>query len=104
MPHDLADQDYYECPKWKYVLLRVGNGVGTDVTVKTEEVTGTVDDLTTGLRPWLLAYLRNGFHDHGWYVGCLVAADKAGFYDTYCSLTMQDVLWFWDVECAPVSS
>lgn len=87
----------------KYVLLRAGRGMGTDETVRVEDVTGTVDDLAAGLRPWLLAYLRNGFHDNGWYIACLVATNKAGVYDTYRSLAMEDVLWYWDEECAPVS-
>lgn len=100
MPLDLADQ-----PRpMMYVAVRMGNGIGSDVTVTAADVTGTMDDLKAGLRPWLLAYLSEESRDHGWYVGALVAVDEDGTYDTYWSLAMEDVLWFWDQECAPVSS
>jgi hypothetical protein len=101
---ELAVQDEERQPRpLMYVAVRMGNGIGSDVTVTTEDVTGTVDDLKAGLRPWLLALLRDGSHDHGWYVGCLVGVDDDGAYDTYWSLAMEDVLWFWESECVPLS-
>ncbi|MCT2587094.1 hypothetical protein [Actinophytocola gossypii] len=89
--------------EYKYVLLMVGRNPFLNTTVTTEDVKGTETELTTALRPWLLAYLRNGFHDNGWYSACLVAPDEHGSYDTYHSLAMEDIIWYWDEECAPLS-
>jgi hypothetical protein len=88
----------------KYVLLMMGTDAYLDETLATEDVTGTIEDLTAGLRPWLLAYLEKGEHANGWYTGRLVATDEDGSYDTYLSFAVEDVLWFWDEECAPLSS
>jgi hypothetical protein len=88
----------------KYVLLRTKEGYNADETHKAEDVTGTMDDLTAGLRPWLLAFLRDGSHPDGWYLSCLVATDEAGAYDTYHSLASEHVIWYWDEEYVPVSS
>ena len=89
----------------KYVLLLAGPVFGTDETVTTLDVTGTgsVGELTVGLRPWLLTTLQSKEHVNGWYIGCLVTVDEEGTYDTYLSLAMESALWYWDEECVPVS-
>jgi hypothetical protein len=89
--------------KLKYVLIMIGRNPFMNTTVTTEDVTGAVADLAAGLRPWLLTHLRTGFRDNGWYAGCLVTPDEDGSYDTYHSLAMEDVIWYWDEECAPLS-
>ncbi|OLF10931.1 hypothetical protein BLA60_12930 [Actinophytocola xinjiangensis] len=87
----------------KYVLLLAGAVNGTDETVTTLDVTGTVGELTVGLRPWLLATLRSKEHTNGWYIACLVTVNHDRTYDTYLSLAMESTLWFWDEECVPIS-
>jgi hypothetical protein len=88
---------------FKYVLMLMGRNVYLHETIATEDVTGAMEDLATGLRSWLLAYMRNGSRDNGWYTGCLVATDEDGSYDTYLSLAVEDAIWYWDEECAPLS-
>jgi hypothetical protein len=87
----------------KYVVTLAGSNIFLDKIIETEDVAGASAELTAGLRPWLLAYLRSGPRDNGWYTGCLVATDEDGAYDTYLALAIEDVIWYWDEECAPVS-
>jgi len=88
---------------FKYVLMLMGRNVYPAETIATEDVAGAVADLTTGLRPWLLAYLSNGSRDNGWYTARLVTTDEDGCYDTYLALADEDALWYWDEECLPLS-
>lgn len=88
----------------KYVLMMMGKDLYLDTTVTTEDVTGTSEELTAGLKPWVLAHLKTGPHPNGWYTGRLVETDEDGDYDTYHSLAVEDVIWYWDEECVPVSS
>ncbi|MPZ84919.1 MAG: hypothetical protein GEV28_32860 [Actinophytocola sp.] len=81
-----------------------GDRFGSDETITTEDVPGAEADLTAGLRPWLLAYLNNGCHGNGWYIAFLVATTETGAYDTYDSLAAEDVIWYFDEECAPLSA
>jgi len=88
---------------FKYVVRLIGRNAFQDETVTTLDVTGDQAMLTAGLRPWLLGYLSTGSRQDGWYTGCLVAADENGYYDTYFSLAVEDVIWYWDGECVPLS-
>lgn len=86
------------------MLTLAGDRLGWDETITTEDVTGAVDDLTAGLRPWLRGYLNNGSHGNGWYLAYLVTTTETGAYDTYHSLAAEDVIWYFDEECTPLSA
>jgi hypothetical protein len=86
---------------FRYVLRRTGKYPYSDRTVASEDVSGTVEDLTAGLRPWLLAYLTSRSRDNGWYIAYLVTEDA--FYDPYHAVADDDVIWYWDEEWVPLS-
>jgi hypothetical protein len=88
---------------FKYVVKLIGRNAFQDETVATLDVAGDLAVLTAGLRPWLLGYLSIGSREDGWYAGCLVTTDDDGHYDTYLAVAVEDVIWYWDEECVPLS-
>ena len=86
---------------FRYVLRLSGRSPLSDRTVASEDVSGTPADLTAGLRPWLLAYLKSKPRDYGCYSAYLVTEDA--FYDPYHALADHDIVWYWDEECVPLS-
>lgn len=65
------------------------------------QVTGSVDELTTRLRPWaleILAWLKYG---NGIYIAYLVEVAADGTYDTNLDLAVEDVVWLYEQEYVP---
>lgn len=88
---------------FKYVVKLIGRNVFQDETVTTLDVIGDQAMLTAGLRPWLLGFLSTGSREGGWYAASLVATNDDGHYDTYFAVAAEDVIWYWDEECVPLS-
>lgn len=66
-----------------------------------EEVTGTVADLTDGLRAWAIATATREQCGDGRYSAYLVELDANGRYNTSRALEFEELLWFYGVEHVP---
>lgn len=68
-----------------------------------EEVAGTVDDLTTGLRRWAIDTATREHCGDGRYSAYLVELDADDRYDTHGALAFEELLWFYGQEHVPAS-
>jgi hypothetical protein len=75
--------------------------VGWERTQAFISVTGSVEELTSRLRPWALETLSWLKYGNGIYIAYLVEVDADGGYDTYLSLEVEDIVWFYEQEYVP---